>query len=387
MNSVPTNLVNAISSLSTDSCQQLMNLLQQSISTREDTQTPPPPPCPSNYVQTVHRNPIYPSIAIKPNTGPMPTDFSLCRDVTQCCSMKRILKLGVFYSKYGVQNTTLITQFMSASTEYDDLKTDYRHSIQCHSGNSDKHKISQMSRDYESIFDFIGNFKHVNANLSYANFKFYISQMDSIYEGVKTTIVTVTPATPPAVKTTIATPSLSLDVIEHRRKLKDKRVQKMNDKIQVTSKPKPVPQRRYQCDLCHKSYKHLCNWRSHKKVHTDEAFICVHCGKRFGRKANYKEHLRIHTGEAPYHCDVCHKKFKHHHSWKDHQRIHTGIQPYQCHICKKKFKVSHNLTVHLRIHTGEKPYECKICFKKFRQKSAINSHIKRNHYHECNSFV
>ena len=74
-----------------------------------------------------------------------------------------------------------------------------------------------------------------------------------------------------------------------------------------------APQRKYQCNYCNKQYKHLCNLKSHQKVHTDEALICPHCKKRFGRKANYKEHLRIHTGETPYQCKFCQRKFKHHH--------------------------------------------------------------------------
>ena len=72
-------------------------------------------------------------------------------------------------------------------------------------------------------------------------------------------------------------------------------------------------QRKFQCDKCNKQYKHLCNLKSHQKVHTSEALVCNHCQKKFGRKANFKEHLRIHTGETPYQCNFCKRKFKHHH--------------------------------------------------------------------------
>ena len=78
------------------------------------------------------------------------------------------------------------------------------------------------------------------------------------------------------------------------------------------------------CKECGKGYKYLCNFRSHCKIHTDDAFVCQYCGKRFGRKSNYKEHVRIHTGEAPYKCKYCDRTFKQHHGWKDHMRVHTG---------------------------------------------------------------
>ena len=69
------------------------------------------------------------------------------------------------------------------------------------------------------------------------------------------------------------------------------------------------------CQECGKGYKYLCNYRSHCKIHTDDAFVCKFCNKRFGRKSNYKEHIRIHTGESPYKCKYCDRKFKQHHGY------------------------------------------------------------------------
>merc|ERR1712228_213552 len=38
-------------------------------------------------------------------------------------------------------------------------------------------------------------------------------------------------------------------------------------------------EQKYKCPDCDKQYKHLCNLKSHQKVHTDEALICPHCKK------------------------------------------------------------------------------------------------------------
>ena len=87
----------------------------------------------------------------------------------------------------------------------------------------------------------------------------------------------------------------------------------------------------FKCEICGKAYKYLCNYRSHSKIHTDEAFVCEYCGKRFGRRSNYKEHVRIHTGETPYKCEFCGRCFKQHHGWKDHLRnVHTAGMMYLC---------------------------------------------------------
>eukprot|EP01083_Nonionella_stella_P075139 204071_1 len=135
----------------------------------------------------------------------------------------------------------------------------------------------------------------------------------------------------------------------------------------------------FECAVCGKKYKYLCNYKLHYKIHTDDCYKCSFCGKKFGRKSNYKEHERVHTGETPYECRFCSKKFKQRHGWMSHLRRHTGQKPFHCDICDEQFSVRQNLSIHKRTHTGERPFECDLCPKAYRQKSALNSHIANVH--------
>eukprot|EP01084_Bolivina_argentea_P222597 376726_1 len=76
----------------------------------------------------------------------------------------------------------------------------------------------------------------------------------------------------------------------------------------------------FECKHCGKFYKHLCNLKTHQKVHTNDCYICQFCDKRFGRKYNYTEHVRIHTGETPFECTMCRKRFKQKHGLKNHMK-------------------------------------------------------------------
>eukprot|EP01084_Bolivina_argentea_P222598 376727_1 len=76
----------------------------------------------------------------------------------------------------------------------------------------------------------------------------------------------------------------------------------------------------YKCKNCDKCYKHLCNLKTHQKVHTNNCYVCQFCNKRFGRKHNYTEHVRIHTGETPFECTMCRKRFKQKHGLKNHMK-------------------------------------------------------------------
>src|SRR5277367_2892288 len=64
-------------------------------------------------------------------------------------------------------------------------------------------------------------------------------------------------------------------------------------------------------------------------------------------------------------CLVCGKTFKHLSHLNRHSRIHTSERPFKCEECGKPFSLQSNLTQHILIHTGENPFNCKECGKRF----------------------
>eukprot|EP01083_Nonionella_stella_P018486 51508_1 len=313
------------------------------------------------------------------------------QSVCTCPSIRRIVRLAILCREYDSVASVAIGQFITNCTDYVQLSYDYEHYIlHLHpSRANDATHINEMTNEYNKIFQFTKMIRNEPAVIS-ADYIEYLNQtMTQIYSGVcgepKACAVHVVcapmhctdHANVPRNPRIASAPLLSNSppCARNPESIKTER----SETAQPSQSDKSMEEVKFACDHCGKRYKHLCNLKSHQRIHTDEALICAHCNKRFGRKANLAEHLRIHTGEAPYQCKFCLRKFKHHHSWRDHLRIHTGEQPYQCKVCGRRFKVGHNLKVHARIHTGEKPYKCPHCNKLFRQKSGLNSHIKRAH--------
>lgn len=57
----------------------------------------------------------------------------------------------------------------------------------------------------------------------------------------------------------------------------------------------PNEQRKYVCDICHKTFTHITDLTMHKKYHDPEKkFDCEVCGREFNRLNNLQRHMMVH---------------------------------------------------------------------------------------------
>lgn len=130
-----------------------------------------------------------------------------------------------------------------------------------------------------------------------------------------------------------------------------------------TTPPLSVPEKRYHCNECGKSFGRSDILNVHKRIHTGERpYACGFCVKAFYTKNDLNRHERTHTGESPYACDQCDRAFKERACLRKHQRIHTGEKPYQCELCQRWFARKHYLTGHMKNkHAEDRTYSCEVC--------------------------
>jgi len=77
----------------------------------------------------------------------------------------------------------------------------------------------------------------------------------------------------------------------------------------------------------------------------------------------------MHTGERRFNCQLCDKRFKHISTLRSHEQIHTGERRYICQICDKRFTQISSLCRHKIMHTGECRFSGKLCDNRFFQAS------------------
>ncbi|KAL6265027.1 hypothetical protein P5V15_005118 [Pogonomyrmex californicus] len=112
--------------------------------------------------------------------------------------------------------------------------------------------------------------------------------------------------------------------------------------------------KKYQCDLCSKSFASEHNLRNHASLHSQK-FLCAQCGKEFATNHALELHNRKHTGERPYQCKLCSKAFARSVALRVHKLTHTGERPYICDICGKNFTQRSSMMAHRRKHPGDHP--------------------------------
>lgn len=145
-------------------------------------------------------------------------------------------------------------------------------------------------------------------------------------------------------------------------------------------KRKPV-ERRYQCQVCDKTFQRKSNLVDHLRLHANvKLFACSYCSAAFVQAGNLKSHIRKHTLEKPFKCQYCDKSFSQSGALKTHVRSHTNERNYVCDVCNKAFTNSSDLNKHKMTHSDLRFYQCVLCDQRyFIQKVHLKKHLRSFH--------
>ncbi|XP_073727870.1 zinc finger protein 407 [Misgurnus anguillicaudatus] len=144
-------------------------------------------------------------------------------------------------------------------------------------------------------------------------------------------------------------------------------------------------ERKFECDLCERSFSEKWALNNHMKLHTgNKPFKCgwPSCHYAFLTLSAMKDHHRTHTGEKSFLCDLCGFAGGTRHALTKHRRQHTGERPFKCQLCNFASTTQSHLTRHKRVHTGEKPYRCPWCDYRSNCAENIRKHILHTGKHE-----
>ncbi|KAJ1662582.1 hypothetical protein IW140_005278 [Coemansia sp. RSA 1813] len=86
-------------------------------------------------------------------------------------------------------------------------------------------------------------------------------------------------------------------------------------------------ERRFDCDVCNRSFARQYNLKTHRLTHFPDAnesrpFKCLHCIKAFTRKHDLQRHASLHKRADKYSCPQCHRGFQR----KDALKRHTDTE-------------------------------------------------------------
>lgn len=102
------------------------------------------------------------------------------------------------------------------------------------------------------------------------------------------------------------------------------------EKKKEKKKNADTSEKKYECQFegCGKKFKRKKNLNCHKRIHTDDAYVCGDCGKLFARKGNFEQHKLIHLTQRPFKCKYCPKGFNQKHCLVTHTRYEILLNVY-----------------------------------------------------------
>ena len=117
-----------------------------------------------------------------------------------------------------------------------------------------------------------------------------------------------------------------------------------------------------------------------KPLLQQKRWICDICHKSFSRSWNLSRHIQtIHTQIKLYWCQYCKTPFRYKYNVKSHEKLHTHVNRYMCEICMTSAKSECALREHKRTHSADKPFKCESCKKNFKYKRGLQRHTKKCH--------
>lgn len=134
-------------------------------------------------------------------------------------------------------------------------------------------------------------------------------------------------------------------------------------------------QKRWQCQLCSKSYTTKHNLVTHILDHNGiKPHLCMVCGKYFKQLSHLNTHMLTHDNIKPHICNICGKEFTQISHLKRHQTVHLESRPYICDLCGRGFAYPSELRTHKEKHNSEKE-KCEECGEEFESVKALKLHM------------
>ncbi|XP_012226371.1 zinc finger protein 311 [Linepithema humile] len=146
--------------------------------------------------------------------------------------------------------------------------------------------------------------------------------------------------------------------------------------------------RPFQCLECHKNFPTSTALRRHLTQHNSQSrpLPCIYCGRRFMDKASLKVHEESHmpNEQRKYVCDICHKTFTHITDLSMHKKYHDPEKKFDCEVCGREFNRLNNLQRHMMVHQQqqggtEEILSCDVCGITYKFMSSLTRHMVTTH--------